>query len=517
MNSQLTSFPLSNSSNTSTNAKPIMTTGGANLSSASSSSSSYTSSNHASPPLLMRQQGSSASSPSPNPIYSSHQHQPLLQHHNEYMGPSKPSLHFVGGYQQRYPAYMDCKEGWRLNDPKTKHPHSTTHNCSIKDHIIIHGNDFENCKCFLKLRDNEEGKVVSESFFSYDHHNHRYFVEFPVVSKINNMKGNTSSRVVYIDIYDSKNKLICVSDAFWVRSRSRSQMMLDLAKRKREQTHQVAGPNIVMHRQANAFSTPTSTTPYSNTSPRSNSTLEEEDRDSLTSAEKQQIGSAMMMVDFSNQSDGKGTTGTSKTPASSISYTLMGEGGIGGGHSPSMMTMVPYTTGATPNSSNASSYPLTSQASYSPQTSSSPQTDPLSSLANVASSIAGAAPLTPTEHHVVPSSSSSATSTMTTSQKQMLPSIDALTLGSDDEASTTNPLVEDHSSSAIHLPHIDSFIKKRKFEDRYRLEEIYHQLERNKEDISKLSRMIEDQNRIIQDLSMKITNMEAQSKKPKFN
>ncbi|KAG2377382.1 hypothetical protein C9374_009293 [Naegleria lovaniensis] len=464
MNSQLGS---TSNSNQNAIAKPIATT-------------NHPSSQH------LRQQASSS------PIYSPSQ-QPLHHHHNEYMGPSKPSLHFVGGYHQRFPAYMDCKEGWRLNDPKTKHPHSTTHNCSIKDHIIIHGNDFESCKCYMKLRDNEEGKTVSESFFSYDHHNHRYFVEFPVVSKINNMKGNTSSRVVYIDIYDSKNKLICVSDAFWVRSRSRSQMMLDLAKRKREQTtsspQQLAGPTS--HRTFSTTST-TSTTPYtiSTTSPGSttSTTLEEEDRDSMTSAEKQQLGSAMMMVDFSN-SGGAAATTTSTTPASTL-YP---------------MGSTPLLHGQSTPMINASSYPFAPGTNYlsSPSPSSSQTIDPLSSLATVATSMAGAAPLTPSS----------------TSHKQVLPSIDALTLGSDDDggSSTTNPLVEDHSSSAIQLPHIDSFIKKRKFEDRYRLQDMYSQLERNKEDISRLSRMLEDQNKVIQELSMKISNMEAQSKKPKFN
>ncbi|KAL9654185.1 hypothetical protein ABK040_000768 [Willaertia magna] len=161
--------------------------------------------------------------------------------------PSKPSLHFSGGFECKYPFSFDCLEGWRLNDLKSKHPHSTTHNCSIKDHIRIEGKDFSNCKCYLKLKDNVDGKVVTETFFTYQPPPiDTNVAEFSVVSKINNMKGSTSSRVAFLEIVDEHNKVICISDAFWVRSRSRSQMKLDLAKRKRDQQFMsVSGVGVI--------------------------------------------------------------------------------------------------------------------------------------------------------------------------------------------------------------------------------------------------------------------------------
>ena len=145
-----------------------------------------------------------------------------------------PSLHFIRGAKQKHPFTFECVEGWRVNESRTKHPHATFYNCSIKDHVIIKGPDFANCKCILKLKDQGEGKTVSETFFQLDSASNEYMVNCELVSKIIYMKGCSSSRVAYVDIYDSDNNIICVSDAFWVRSRTRVQMHLDKEKRQRE-------------------------------------------------------------------------------------------------------------------------------------------------------------------------------------------------------------------------------------------------------------------------------------------
>lgn len=319
---------------------------------------------------------------------------------------TKPCLHFVNGAQQHFAVIFECREGWRINDPKTKHPHSTTHNCSIKDHLVIEGNDFENCKSFLKLKDNQGGKTVTEAFFTFDPKTRKHVVEFQVVSKINNMKGNTSSRVAYIDIYDSSNKLICVSDSFWVRSRSRGQMMLDMAKRKKEPSSKE--PTQLSH--------------------------------STTS---------------SNDSD---------EDIENVPTTL----------SNAIEDVQPF--------------PKTSkQPIPSPQSSATTQStsDPLSSLANVASSIA---PL------------------QDTNSSERLPSFADLTLSSPQLSTQESPMKE------ASLPHIDSITnelpyRKRKISDDSRIRSLTLQIEKNCSDITKLYKMVEEQNQLISDLSLNLMQL----------
>ena len=323
---------------------------------------------------------------------------------------SKPCLHFVNGAQQQHAVVFECREGWRLNDPKTKHPHSTTHNCSIKDYLVIEGNDFENCKSFLKLKDSAGGKVVTEAFFTFDPKTRKHVVEFQVVSKINNMKGNTSSRVAYIDIYDSNNKLICVSDSFWVRSRSRGQMMLDMAKRRKE---------------------PSSASKQSEIVHQSHSTTSSNDSPSDEGGEQE---------------------------ISTLSNVIEDE----------VITIPPSLKQKAIIQSPISS---TNQSS----------SDPLSSLANVASSIV----------------------------KERLPSFADLTLSSPpvpQQESATSPM-KDSS-----LPHIDCITsdlpyRKRKISEDSRIRSLTLLIEKNSSDISKLYQLVEAQNNMISDLSQAIMQL----------
>ncbi|KAG2378353.1 hypothetical protein C9374_008496 [Naegleria lovaniensis] len=162
----------------------------------------------------------------------------------------RPSLTFVNGSND-YQAEFTCHPDFRLNT-KTKNPPNTKFNVSIKDVLFVTGVDLGDCEMFLRLDNGSaHGQPVCSCFFkpltpyidsstNKEKKKRLYQAKIDIPPSLNTKKGSSSSRVGFIEIYDSNNKLVAVSDKFWIRSRSRDQMLKDETTKKRARSNQQA-------------------------------------------------------------------------------------------------------------------------------------------------------------------------------------------------------------------------------------------------------------------------------------
>lgn len=178
-----------------------------------------------------------------------------------------------------YQAEFTCHPDFRLNT-KTKNPPNTKFNVSIKDVLFVTGVDLGDCEMFLRLDNGTtHGQPVCSCFFkpltpyidsstnNREKKKRLYQAKIDIPPSLNTKKGNSSSRVGFIEIYDSNNKLVAVSDKFWIRSRSRDQMLKDETTKKRARSNQQAfrKSTTAIHNQSPSNTTPTFTS-SSNTS-----------------------------------------------------------------------------------------------------------------------------------------------------------------------------------------------------------------------------------------------------------
>ncbi|EFC40229.1 predicted protein [Naegleria gruberi] len=147
---------------------------------------------------------------------------------------SIPILSFSNYWKGEIPSHsFVCKEGFLLNDSK-KAPPDTSHNLTIRDSLHISSQAFNRCTCKLKLKDGSaDGVIVSSEAFKPNNMNNLTTFECTVTipQKITTLKGSSSSRIGYIEIYNQDDECIAVSSFFWIRSRSRLQLDKD-TKRK---------------------------------------------------------------------------------------------------------------------------------------------------------------------------------------------------------------------------------------------------------------------------------------------
>ena len=156
---------------------------------------------------------------------------------------NRPELHMTENAKDYdYSLEFMCDPDFRLNT-KTKHPINTMYNISIKDTLWITGIGLNHCEMILKLDDGKQGTPLCSCFFhpiaqlptdpSTDMKNQLFQAKIEIPPSINSKKGNSASRVAFVEVYDSKVGLLAYSDKIWVRSRSRKQMEKDEKTKKK--------------------------------------------------------------------------------------------------------------------------------------------------------------------------------------------------------------------------------------------------------------------------------------------
>lgn len=159
---------------------------------------------------------------------------------------SRPTLTFFDDIEHDFIFDAD----FISNSGKMKVPSGTTHHLCQGDFIRMESSMFNRCKAILKYKSNPDDiDVVETNFYNIlqnQNKNAKYTcrLQIPKSGAKTRVSGLSPSRVGYINIIDGNGKLICQSNSFWIRSRSRCQIEKDTNNKKRF-IHQIDSPSLM--------------------------------------------------------------------------------------------------------------------------------------------------------------------------------------------------------------------------------------------------------------------------------
>lgn len=149
------------------------------------------------------------------------------------MSQSEPVLHFIGNI--RHDFVFDAK--FESNKSCVKSPVGTTHHLYQGDMIKIQSSAFSKCKAILRYKNvPNDIDIVETNFYNVicgQIEKSSCNLQIPKSGSNRRVTGVSPSRVAYINIVDELGQLVCQSNNFWIRSRSRSQIEKDTQNKKR--------------------------------------------------------------------------------------------------------------------------------------------------------------------------------------------------------------------------------------------------------------------------------------------